>query len=346
VVFTSASYREARAEAFPPDTAQGCEFLKAHIALGSALFLVAGFMIGIWFEKQSGTQTLLTTMGLTRFEVAARKASTRDSEETGLPDHLYATMSLFILAGQSNMSGRGDLPASPETHPRIFMFGNDYRWRLAREPVDDPEGQVDVVSKDESPDPAGFGPGMSFALAVAEKRADSAIGLIPCAKGDTTIHEWRRSLNDSTLYGSCLKRVKAVATAGEVEGLLFFQGEADALAPDRQQQRIRAPGEYAVRFSAFVRDLRTDLALPHLPVVFAQIGTQTAPLAFTQWEVVREQQRAVRLSCSAMIATEDLPLRDTVHFTTASYGIIGGRFAAAYLNLIDSPDCAGGRIDR
>jgi hypothetical protein len=88
------------------------------------------------------------------------------------------------------------------------------------------------------------------------------------------------------------------------------------------------------------------LTLSRLPVVFAQIGTQTAPLAFTQWEIIREQQRAVRLSCASMIATDDLPLRDAVHFTTASYRIIGRRFAAAYLNLIDSPDCAREHLDR
>jgi hypothetical protein len=35
-----------------------------------------------------------------------------------------------------------------------------------------------------------------------------------------------------------------------------------------------------------------------------------------------------------MITTDDLALRDVVHFTSESYQTIGKRFAEAYVNLI------------
>ena len=35
-----------------------------------------------------------------------------------------------------------------------------------------------------------------------------------------------------------------------------------------------------------------------------------------------------------MIVTDDLALKDYVHFTTESYQIIGQRFAKAYLNVL------------
>jgi hypothetical protein len=307
------------------------------------LLVVAGFVAGALFQRSIGAGTLLRAIGAGEVRSRAVETSAVESSSIGLPAEFVGKLSLIILAGQSNMSGRGDLVAAQQTHPRIFMFGNDYRWKPAREPVDDPEGQVDKVSEDAGSEAAGFGPGFSFALAVTAQRPDRAIGLVPCAKGDTTIHEWRRNLHDSTLYGSCLKRVRAASLAGEVSGLLFFQGEADALDPIQYPYRTLAPAEYATRFSAVVQDLRRDLGLPALPVVFAQIGTHTSPYAFTHWELIRQQQRAVRLPCSAMVTTGDLPLRDVVHFTTESYRMIGQRFAAAYLRLIDSPDCRHAR---
>lgn len=45
----------------------------------------------------------------------------------------------------------GALPpqAKPaETNPQIYLFGNDYLWKLAKELVDDPTNQVDKVSED------------------------------------------------------------------------------------------------------------------------------------------------------------------------------------------------------
>jgi hypothetical protein len=258
--------------------------------------------------------------------------------EGALPDRFLGKLSLFVLAGQSNMSGRGELPQTQTGHPRVFLFGTDYRWKAALEPVDDPAGQVDDVSKDAVPDAARYGPGLSFGIWVADERPDLAIALVPCAKGDTTIGEWQRNLSDSTLYGSCLKRIRAASVGGVLSGLLFFQGEADAQDPARSSRAV-ASSDYATRFEAFVHSLRSDLSSPSMPVVFAQIGTQRSPQFFTNWETIREQQRAVSLGCSAMISTDDLPLGDNVHFTTDGYRIIGQRFASAYLELIGGGGC-------
>jgi hypothetical protein len=82
-----------------------------------------------------------------------------------------------------------------------------------------------------------------------------------------------------------------------------------------------------------------DLSLPNLPLVFAQIGSNTAPEAFNNWQVIQEQQATVKLPCTTMITTQDLPLGDAVHFTTESYKIIGQRFAEAYLDLRSDSAC-------
>jgi hypothetical protein len=255
------------------------------------------------------------------------------SVEDDIPEEFQGELSLFILAGQSNMAGRGEVPESGQnTNPRVFVFGNDYHWRIAAEPIDEPSNQVDKVSED--PD-AGFSPALPFAMSLLEQRPDVVIGLIPCARGGSSIDLWRRSLSENTLYGSCLKRVRAASTMGNVAGILFFQGEADAIAQELFQESELFPNEWGDRFEVFVNDWRNDLGLPELPVVFAQIGTNTAPDIFINWAIVKEQQRSVEMPFCVMITTDDLALRDPVHFTSESYQIVGQRFAEAYLNLIE-----------
>lgn len=252
-------------------------------------------------------------------------------EGNNLPQEYQGKLQLFILAGQSNMSGRGDiLQSAAKPNPRIYVFGNDYQWRLAIEPIDDPTNQIDKISEDPN---AGFSPALSFAATLLERRPEMLIGLIPCAMDSTTIHDWGRDLSDNTLYGSCLKRVHTASMMGKVAGILFFQGESDALNPKKNPELILSPNQWADKFTVFINSWRSDLGSPDLPVVFAQIGTNTRPQRYPNWEIVQEQQSSVRLPFCKMITTNDLSLKDTVHFTNESYQIIGERFAETYLEF-------------
>ncbi len=303
--------------------------------------LVIGLILGTILEKY-GAKHILKVIGV-RSARSSQVQTTGTNEGTILEEH-QGKLKLFVLAGQSNMSGMGDIPESRiEPNPRIYVFGNDYHWKLAREPVDDPSNQVDVVSEDRS---AGFGPAISFTTTLLEQNPDMVIGLIPCAKGGSSIHEWRRNLNDNTLYGSCLKRVRAASVMGEIAGLLYFQGEIDAVDPKEHPNRTLLPNRWADEFAVLIRDWRRDLNLSELPVVFAQIGTNTEPEKFKNWAVVKEQQCKVRLPFSAMITTDDLSLKDYVHFTTESYQIIGKRFAKAYMQLLLEANSTGQKLGK
>jgi hypothetical protein len=227
-----------------------------------------------------------------------------------IPPEIQGNLSLFVLVGQSNMVGHGDvLPEDNVTHPQIFLFGNDYRWHLAQEPIDRATNQVDKISAD---DDAGYSMGVSFARTLLEKNSDLQIGLIPCAKNSTFIEQWQRDLGDNTLYGSCLKRIQAASVVGEVEAVLFFQGEHDALAPDQYSRQLQ-PTEWHIYFHKFVRTLRTDLDSPELPIIFAQIGTTTRPNLFTHWQEIQNQQASIDIPNTGLVTTSDLPLKDFVH---------------------------------
>jgi hypothetical protein len=229
------------------------------------------------------------------------------------------------------MSGAAPLPdAAPAGSPLIFTFGNDYRWHVAQEPIDTALNQVDYISRD---DFAGFGPALAFAVHILEARPNQPIGLIPCAKSSSFIDEWQPNLSDNTLYGSCLKRIGAASTMGAVAGFLFFQGESDALG-EPYRGHIPQHDQWADRFTELIEQLRHDLNIPALPVLFAQIGPKPIE-GFPEWERVQAQQASIQLPATAMITTDDLTLQDELHYTAESYQLIGERFAEAYLHLAD-----------
>jgi hypothetical protein len=308
------------------------------LLLGLAAAFVTGSLFGYLIQRNYGVGNLLRSAGIMPTRPVPAPTPTRPP--VGLPNEFQGQLSLFALAGQSNMSGWVPAPAEQTLHPRAFVFGNDYLWRLANEPVDHPGGQVDRISRDgDGGEIPGMSPGVAFAKALLQERPELVVGLIPCARGDTTIIDWQRNLGDNSLYGSCLKRMAAASPMGELAAVLFFQGEADALDPLQNPDRVLSAESYGERFTQFISDLRRDLGRPSLPIIFAQIGSQEAPEAFTNWSTVQAQQAAVSLPCVAMITTSDLSLVDGIHYTVESYQTIGERFAAAYLMLIETQEC-------
>jgi hypothetical protein len=303
---------------------------KRSISVKTVLMLLIFF--GIVLAAYISFQKHLSPGKIYRSVQSAINTQTSRMADANIPKEYQGKLQLFILAGQSNMSGRGDMSQQePETNSRIYVFGNDYHWKLASEPMDDPSNQVDIVSEDLE---AGFGPSMSFAAAILEHRPEMIIGLIPCAKGVSSIYEWRRRLRTDTLYGSCLQRARVASNMGSIAGLLFFQGETDAMDVAQHPELVLHPDRWAKDFSAFIGDMRSDLNISYLPVVFAEIGTTTTPEKFPNWDIVQKQQRSVQLPFTTMITTSDLALKDEVHFANTSYQIIGKRFAEAYLSLL------------
>ena len=299
----------------------------------AVLWCFCGIFLGVLFQRFLAKESFFPKAGKnsSKSEILETK-SVKPRSGVEIPRGVQGNLDLFILAGQSNMSGYGEIKVEEvETVPRAFLFGNDYRWRQAREPVDDPTGQVDQVSQDTE---AGYSCGTSFAKAFLKNYPNSFVGLIPCAKGGSPIEEWQRNLSEHSLYGSCLKRALAASSMGKIRGLLFFQGETDALGPDFETQRVKNPFQWKKKFSTFVSDFRKDLRIQDLPVVFAQIGSNKDPGAFRNWKVVQEEQRNVHLPNCRMIRTEDLALRDVVHFDSAGYRIIGERFASAITEIL------------
>src|SRR5688500_14580950 len=88
---------------------------------------------------------------------------------------------LYLLAGQSNMAGRGVVEEQDRTpHPRVYSLNEKEEWAPAAEPLHFDKPKI-----------AGVGPGFAFAKAIADANADVTIGLIPCAIGGTPLSSWQ-----------------------------------------------------------------------------------------------------------------------------------------------------------
>lgn len=170
-----------------------------------------------------------------------------------------ASKSIFLLAGQSNMSGRGgvinntwDNYIPPESTPNlsILRLSADLNWQLATEPL---HRDIDTTRI------CGIGPGMVFASSLLQKDSSiGVVGLVPCAVGGTNISEWAQG---GELYKQLIKRAEAALEGGGIiRGLLWYQGESDTV--NREDAEA-----YKMRLQNFFLHVRADLLLPVLPVI-------------------------------------------------------------------------------
>ena len=290
------------------------------------LSLLVGTGLGILLQSVFRIGGYATTvLSSTRLRNARNPAGSPAT----IPEQLQGKLKLYVLVGQSNMVGTADVPKDIMTSANIYAFGNDYHWQTAIAPVDDATNQVDAISIDKD---AGFGPALPFAQALIAENNNQIIGLVPCAKSGSSITDWEKSPSDQSLYGSCLKRVRAASTMGTVSGILFFQGETDAIAPEKFPSLNPDPAAWAEKFATFAYNFRADIGSPGVPLVYAQLGQPADLEELPYWETVQQQQASLQIPNAAMVTTKDLPM-EGVHFTAQGYKTIGERFAAAMNSL-------------
>lgn len=231
-------------------------------------------------------------------------------------------MDLFLLAGQSNMAGRGDVEAIDRiADARISMLDRELTWVPA----------VDPVHYDKPT--AGVGPGRSFAFALAARDVGARIGLIPAAVGGSPISSWEPGALDRATnthpYDDALVRARAAMRDGTLRAILWHQGESDANAA--------ASPLYAAKLRALITRFRSDLAAPDLPFIIGQLGQfELRPWSADKRRVDSVHRAlAVTMSNVAYVSAEGLRDKgDTLHFDAASARAFGRRYADAYVALI------------
>lgn len=250
-----------------------------------------------------------------------------------LPDGVKR-LDLFLLMGQSNMKGRGIVPADQKLNPRIvsMQMKND-KWVVASDPLHT-DGRVDRLDGSSN---AGVGPGLSFAQALAAHEPDVMIGLIPCAVGGSKVAQWQKG-GKRSLYDEALHRAKLALEQGppgktRICGALWLQGESDT--------KENLYTKYPTEFLKVVDTLRADLGLPELPFIACTIGSfiegkgpypHVKEINAILLDLPNQRPR------TACVDARDLTgnIGDNLHYNTESQTAIGPRYAEKYLALINS----------
>lgn len=231
---------------------------------------------------------------------------------------------LYLLIGQSNMAGRGkQYPAYHVSNDRILKFSAKDTWESATEPL-----HFDRLAL------AGqtTGLGMSFARAMADADTNTVIGLIPCAVGGTPLARW---VKGGDLYTEAVRRARLAMKDGTLKGILWHQGENDALAQ-------QTASTYGTRLAKMIGDLRNDLGAGQTPFVVGKLGEflqrEAPPLqyAFPFWPEVNQQLERLpqRVPRTAVVESAELSCKeDRLHFDTPALRELGRRYAKAMLTL-------------
>lgn len=286
----------------------------------------------------SGTLSGVPAGGEYTVELRLRDALGNVAERTEVEDILVGD--LWILAGQSNMEGVGDLEDVEPPSPLVHNFTMSHRWELAVEPlhwlIDSPDpvhqgGQLNGLDEEgrrarRAQERAGRRKGAGLGLAFARElsaRTGVPVGLISAAHGGTSMQQWSPGLKDqggASLYGSMLKQVKNAG--GKVKGVLWYQGESDA-NPEASQV-------FAQRFKELVAAFREDLKSPGLPFYYVQIGRFVREGSGSEpWNRVQDLQRTLEgeIPGTAVVPVIDLALDDLIHVGTPGLRRTGRRLA-------------------
>jgi hypothetical protein len=233
---------------------------------------------------------------------------------------------VFLLAGQSNMAGRGEVTDDDrKIHPRVLMLAKDGSWQFA----------VDPVHYDKKI--AGAGLARSFAIELASQDEDITIGLIPAACGGSPIAMWEPGAyfdkTDSHPYDDAIARAKRAMQDGTLSGILWHQGESDS-KPDNWPV-------YKDKLVALAARFRKDLDSPDVPFIIGQLGRfeakprteERSNINAAQIEAAKEIKHAGFVSSFGLTSKDD-----NTHFNTESLHEFGKRYALRYLQVVDDDD--------
>ena len=249
---------------------------------------------------------------------------------------------VFLLAGQSNMDGRGakkdltgDLAKWAEPQPSVlinFRAGGLHRPETLSggfKPL--VPGYSGTPGSKKGGLPSGtFGPEVSFGATMAEDLSGKKIALIKCAEGGTSLeHDWapgeKGKLYEQfiTFVNQALKELKDKGDTYTLRGMAWHQGESDAHLP---------PGKYQELLTGLINHVRADLNAKDLPFVIGEVydnGKRNA---------ARDGQKAAATAITnvAFASSQGLKTFDNgTHFDSASQIELGKRMAKEMLRLCE-----------
>jgi hypothetical protein len=227
----------------------------------------------------------------------------------------------FLMIGQSNMAGRGDIAdVEPINNFRCYMLRNGRFLRMS-EPVNPDRAVLDK----------NFHSGISLAASFADdtaKHFNIKVGLIPCADGGTGIDEWQEG---TILYDHAVFMAKLAMRTSKLAGIIWHQGENDCRSEE-------ATLSHPEKFIKMMTSLRAELGAEDLPLIIGEIA-EICEDRENRPKIINEQYHkiATQLPRTAVASAKGLTLKaDNVHFDSVSLREFGHRYFEEYRKLTEN----------
>lgn len=249
--------------------------------------------------------------------------------EKVLPPNSKNGFHLYLLAGQSNMAGRG-YPEAIDTmgNIRVLRLNKEGEWEIAKDPL-----HFDKPA-------AGVGPGLQFGKIMANADNSVVIGLIPSAVGGSGIAYWKKGAfypaTQTNPYDDAIARTKKAMQSGTLKGILWHQGEADS---DQEKS-----SSYEDNLKSLINAFRADLAAPNVPFVAGELpdfqiykedttGKKTVNIYAIQVNNAIAHLKKTVKNYGFVSAKNTKHRGDHLHFDATSARIMGERYAKQMLKF-------------
>ena len=249
--------------------------------------------------------------------VMAAAAGEIRKQQVNIPEK--ADFHLYLLMGQSNMSGRGRIEQVDKLgNKQILMLTSENLWHIAVDPL-----HWDRLN-------CGVGPGISFAREMLKsEKSNVTIGLIPCALGGSPLSKWEKK---GVLYELALEKARIARKIGTLKGVLWHQGETDSV-------RLEWAKSYQRRLAKMIGDFRDALGQRELVFVVGTLGDYLkGHKKFVYTELVNHAlvKVAEDVNDVGCVYSAGLTDNDRVHFDRPSQIELGRRYAMQMREILNA----------
>lgn len=249
----------------------------------------------------------------------------------------HSDYDVYLMIGQSNMAGRGEMTDSDkDIIPGVYILDD----KDSIVPASAPLNIYSTVRKKKKMQ--GVNPSMSFCKIVSEKTSRKIL-LVVNARGGTTIEQWMKNYNGSerfnarigddpekdgkaipSLYEEAVRRTRIAMQYGQLKGILWHQGEGNS---DEYASK-----QYLSQLSRFVMDLRNDLNAPGVPFVAGEIYEGYRNAKNFNRQIRKISRKIDNAYCVSSKGCTSNP--DHLHFSRDGQILLGKRYATIILDKV------------
>lgn len=232
-------------------------------------------------------------------------------------------MKAFLLIGQSNMSGRGNLDDLTDiSNENVFVL-RENGMEIAKEPVvrDRPFSAQGMT--------------LAFASCVYMLTGEK-VCLLPASLGGSPLKDW---MPGESLFENAVSMVERAINMGmEISGILWHQGESDSTEIETAETYEDRLTEMLTALLKRLNALGAGSKENPVPVIMGELGgyLDRNPKSLYH-DRVNDALHAVskKIPACACVFAKDLPDKgDALHFSALSQRRLGIRYASAWADIV------------